>query len=625
MKRFFRYIYLCVLSSMIFTVVSCEDLKFGNEFLQKPPSSDVTIDTVFSTAEYARRVLWLSYQDLHYGLSKDGYNLMRYVGNDALTDLCQCAITYSHAVTNYYYNKYNAGIQQTDANFVNCPYKGNEWKAVRNAWLFIEHVDDVPDMDDAEKNRMKAEAKTLIATHYSYLFRNFGALPILDHALNSQDIMPARATLQETVDFMVRLLDEAIDCSDFPWRISDEEMDMYHGRLTKASAMGLKARVLLFAASPLFNSDEPYYPGEASDKKMTWFGNYDVKRWELAANACKEFFDELNRNGYYELVSKDVAASIYPGYENDFRCAFRAAYYDRGTTESLISVHSNVFTTSSLGGTDQGLRWGGFNPTAEYLDMFPTANGTMLDWESERAAGKNIFENRDPRFYETFVVHGDIYRGEVIDFTNPSPEIYNPDVDKYPVGPIFKAPKKYAFSDNSLASGFGTRKWGLDRTGHGMWNNHIIQWPFLRLAEIYLSYAEALNECGRTKDAYQWVDAVRARVGMKGLEKNLSKEEFRAEVLRERACEFGWEEVRWYDLVRWKMKEKFTTPLHGLYTMKAKDSDVYEYKRFDFRGVSKTARTWWKKDIFKERLYLSAFPADEVRKGYGLVQNPGWE
>ena len=164
----------------------------------------------------------------------------------------------------------------------------------------------------------------------------------------------------------------------------------------------------------------------------------------------------------------------------------------------------------------------------------------------------------------------------------------------------------------------------LDRAGE--YNGHIIQWPHLRIAEIYLSYAEALNEYnnGPNELAYHYVDKVRARVGMKGLKKGLSKEEFRKELLRERACEFGYEEVRFFDLIRWKMKEKFSTPLHGLNIYKNKNDGSYICEEFPLLG-GEQSRSWWNPGGFSEKWYLSAFPQNEINKGYGLVQNPGWE
>ena len=111
---------------------------------------------------------------------------------------------------------------------------------------------------------------------------------------------------------------------------------------------------------------------------------------------------------------------------------------------------------------------------------------------------------------------------------------------------------------------------------------------------------------------------------MGGLKRNMNKEQFRAAVLRERACEFGFEEVRFFDLIRWKMEDKFTTPVHGLHVYKNKKTGEYKFATFTFAGT-KTKRAWWNSGGFSSIWYLSAFPMDEINKQYGLIQNPGWE
>ena len=141
-----------------------------------------------------------------------------------------------------------------------------------------------------------------------------------------------------------------------------------------------------------------------------------------------------------------------------------------------------------------------------------------------------------------------------------------------------------------------------------------------------MSYAEALNEYnnGPNDLAYHYVDEVRARVGMKGLKRGLNQEEFRKELLRERACEFGYEEVRFFDLIRWKMKDNFSSPLHGLNIYKNKNDGSYICEEFPLLG-GEQSRAWWNPGGFSEKWYLSAFPQNEINKGYGLIQNPGWE
>lgn len=617
-KKHFQTIVLML--GLLVSTIACEDLAFGDKFLQKPPSTDVTIDTIFSTSEYARRVLWYSYQYLPMGLEvTNGYWNTMWLGNiEGLTDLNQDYLGYSGVNKVYYAGSYNAGVENSPRQrFMATKIRFNEnethmWSAIRNAWLTVANIDRVPDMEESEKLRLKAEAKAVVAVYYTHMLRHYGGLPIVDKAISpAEEAMPPRATLQQTVDFIVRLLDEAIACPEFPWYISEEEIGNWDGRMTKAGAMGLKARLLLFVASPLFNNDRPYFDGAASNDLMTWFGGYSRERWKSAIDACDAFFKAVNTNGYYKLVEKE---DVNP---SEYRYAFRAAYFDRGTTETLISVRrNNYFTANQAPYTSQSLRWGAICPTKEYFDMFQTADGEDFDWNNPEHT-KNPFVNRDPRLNETFILDGDIFQGRTAAVTQTKAD----DPTNYPKGRDWGVGQ---VSAKSLLTGMACRKWGLDRAGE--YNGHIIQWPHLRIAEIYLSYAEALNEYnqGPNELAYQYVDKVRARVGMKGLKKGLSQEEFREALLRERACEFGYEEVRFFDLIRWKKSEKFTSPLHGLNIYKNKNDGSYICEEFPLLGGAQS-RSWWSPGGFSEKWYLSAFPLNEVNKGYGLVQNPGWE
>lgn len=616
-KRHFHILFLSM--SLLLTIVACEDLAFGDKFLQKPPSTDVTIDTVFSTAEYARRILWYSYQYLPYGLETSGYWTTMWLGNlEGLTDLNSDNVGYSGVQRVYYNGDYNSSRENTNPpTYYRTKIRFNEsethmWSAIRHAWIFYNNVDKVPDMDQEEKERMKAEAKMLVAVYYAHMLRHYGGLPIIDRALTAEADMPQRATLQETVDFIIGLLDDAIACEQFPWRVAAEDMAQWDGRLTKAGAYALKARVLLFVASPLFNSDQPYATGEASDKLMTWFGNYDRERWKAAMDACEDFFNAVAQNGYYRLVQKSDVA------EGEYRYAFRKAYFDRGTTETLISVHRNIYSASLSVGTLylwNALRWGGYCPTKEYFDMFPMADGSDFDWNNP-AHAKNPFINRDPRLNETFLMDGDIYQGRTLELTESKPD----DVENYPAG---KDWGQGAMNVLSLHTGLACRKWGLDRGSE--LSGHVIQWPHLRIAELHLSYAEAINEYYGAPNAiaYDHLNQVRRRVGLGDLS-GLSYQEFHDAVLRERACEFGFEEVRFFDLIRWKMQDKFTTPVHGLHVYKNKNTGIYEFQEFSIADTERN-RAWWNPGGFSSIWYLSAFPQDEVNKGYGLVQNPGWE
>ncbi|MEG0887930.1 MULTISPECIES: RagB/SusD family nutrient uptake outer membrane protein [Bacteroides] len=609
-------IQVILVSLGLLAIVACEDLAFGDKFLQKPPSTDVTIDTVYSTAEYARRVLWYSYEYLPYGHETSGYWTTMWLGCiEGLTDLNQDYLGYSGVNKVYYAGNYNAGLEDARKSFMATKIRFLEgeshmWSAIRHAWLTVENIDRVPDMDAIEKSRLKAEAKMIVAIYYAHMLRHYGGLPLIHKALVATEEFPKRATLQETVDFTIGLLDEAIACPDFPWSIPEAEAANLGARMTKAGAMALKARVLLFVASPLYNSDTAFYPGAASEQKMTWFGNYDHNRWKAAVDACEAFFKEVNAQGHYRLVQ---TSDVDP---QEYRLAFRKAYFDRNTPELLITVNRNIYLANNNQFPDQARRWGAMCPTKEYFDMFQTADGDTFDWNNPDHA-KNPFINRDPRLCETFILDGDNYQGRKVQVTQEYPE----DKKNYPAGSDWGQGQ---LSVKSLLTGLAVRKWGLDRGGE--YKDKPIQWPHLRMAELYLTYAEALNEYHRGPNAlaYQYVDAVRARVGLNGLKKGLSQEEFRAALLRERACEFGYEEVRFFDLIRWKMKEKFTTPLHGLNIYKHKVNQTYICEPFSLEGGAES-RAWWKPGGFEEKWYLSAFPQAEINKGYGMVQNPGWE
>lgn len=611
MKSAKRYIQGLMLLLLLSVAISCEDFAIGEKFLQKPPSSDVTIDTIFSSAKYTRDVLYYTYGTLPYGLPI-GYNYktaMWYGILEGLTDLNQSALLWDGVWRLYYSGSYNAGSEDFIGSgdvggFGGTKFRFNQrntWLGIRHALILIENIDRVPDMTEAEKNKLKAEAKIIIAIQYAEMLRHYGALPILNHVISPNEVdLPARATLQETVDYIVRLLDEAAACTDLPWAITEAESDNWSGRLTRGSALGLKARVLLFVASPLFNSDVPYYKGEASDKLMTWFGGYKEERWRDAVKACEDFLNTMQREGFYGLAES-----------SSYRQAFQDAYYTRGTKETLISCRLYAQTSSS----DvllKSARWGAWCATKEYFDMFPMADGSDFDWKNPKHK-ENPFINRDPRLGETILLDGDKFGSGVADIRKEKAD----DKTNYPKGQNWG---KNNLDDTSLATGLPARKFLLDRQGE--FKNRLMQWPVLRLAEIYLSYAEALNEAnhGPNPTAYEYVNKVRRRVGLNDLNTGMNQTQFREAVLRERACEFGFEEVRFFDLIRWKREADFTKPLHGI--------DIYRHKttkEYLFEFPQLTERAWQKSGGFSAKWYLSAFPPSEVNKGYGLVQNPGWE
>lgn len=577
-----------IAASISFT--GCEELKFGNSFLdQQPEQIGINLDTVFSKKYYAMQVLTKAYTTLPYGIPvgnkpKLGGDLL-----DAITDLSYTTLHYGGSKLLYYVGAYSAGKEGDNSKYLF--NNGSTWSGIRYGWLTIENIDRVPDMSQEEKERAKAEAKVIIATHYADLLRHFGGFPYIDHAVMVDEIHHFdRLTFEESVNKIVTLLDEATPVLE--WRVSDKNND---GRMTKAYAIGLKLRVLLFAASPLFNDDEPYMAGAASDAKMTWYGGYELKRWQDAETAGREFMEELALNGQYDLVQ-----AVTPD-ENGYREAYRKAYFTRDNGEVLLSVrkgYKNSYGNSFCGDPNNYAQCQ--CPTLAYANLFPMSNGddfpADFDWEN---APVDPFADRDPRFYETILTNGKPYKGRKSQLYVGGAD--RPNKDKDGTGLLM-----YKFSqDYTSSTSIGT----------------VDSWPAMRLSEVFLSYAEAINEAngGPTDEAYDLVDRVRARVGLKGLTRNMDQIAFRNAVLRERACEFGYEEVRWFDIVRWKNEDAFKAPIQGVNMFNDNSKPTkYRYEIFTITPE----RVW--KNQWSPKWYLSAFPINEIDKNYGLVQNPGW-
>lgn len=578
----------------LITASSCSEISFGDNFLgNQPESSGATTEEMFSEKKNAEAVLAKAYTALPYGLpsnaGKLGDNVL-----EALTDLCQSfRDNISDGPMKYYYN---GALSANNVPNFNVAYRfggRSDWTTIRYAWLFIENVAAVPDMTPAEKAQRIAEAKVLIALSYFEMLRYVGGVSWLDHAVDVNETMEfPRLTFAQTVENILALLQQAIDEPNLPWK-QDEIND---GRMTKAAAMALKFKLLHWAASPTFNSNTKWHP---KADEYTCYGNEDPQRWARAAAAGKEFFDECTRQaGSYELIQPTEET------HRARRLAYRRSYYNRGGSEILISIRK---------GNDAGSVHGGYfgqryytGPTLNYVDMFPWEDGSDFpadfDWSAPSKQPFFIYDEendemiptRDPRLYENVACPGETY------FDGTTAPVYL---------------NHGAYKDGS---GFLIMKYILQE---GSDRNSAAHWAHTRLPEIMLGYAEVLNEVnGKPNDeALKLVNDIRARVGLSELPKNMSKQAFLEAVLRERALELGFEEVRWFDLVRRDRQQDFTKQLYGL---RSRGNDVLHPTSFTFEKVELNDR-YWKTD-WDTKWYLAPIPQDEINKQYGMTQNPGW-
>lgn len=369
------------------------------------------------------------------------------------------------------------------------------------------------------------------------------------------------------------------------------------GRITKGAALMLKSKTLLLAASPLFNTDKPYMSlGEHND--LICMGNYDVQRWQVAADAAKAVIDWAP-SGNIKLIDDQGEEKNYKyAWEvNDNQEIILANKY-LGTRRASQYPFSGILPTT--------IHWGYGGPSMlfEFVKRYEKKDGTPQVWDMN--GGNNLLEKiseLDNRFSQTVMYPGSYLNSAYPEIQTNVGEIVN--------GELTKKAGEHA---KDCYGGFWQRKFIPDNIDKGaQMSNNIIY----RLAEAYLNYAEALNEVqGPVQAAYDAVNVIRKRSGQPDLPAGLTKEQFRDKVRNERAIEFAYEDIRFWDLRRWMLSDK------GGYGM---NGSVWGLKIYKINGTSEYRYEPYtsKERTFKKSMYLHPFYAHEIDKGY-LIQNPGY-
>ena len=676
MKKIYNIILTLGLCSML--AASCVDrLAVGDAFLEKAPGVDVNIDTVFTKAEYTRNFLWSAYGQLY--CTYTAGNMMNGAPIDVLGDSYHCYCGWGGPKQSYYTGGLTEDAQDTNnGNFMGkfsystrslgdvAGGRVSIYETVRKCWQIIENIDRVPDMADDEKSRLRGEAYTIMASRYFDAFRNFGGLCLARRAYGvGENFTGGRSTAKETVEFIDSLIVCAINEPGYVWNVPNADIGQWSGRLTKAAARALRAKVWMFAASPLFNSDKPYMEytadktTEFTNIEHVWFGGYDASLWKKCLDACEDFFNDNAANGnYYALVQPTTED------EAGYRTAYRRAYRYRNDEthhEKIFDVHPSIYLSDDVvnGSRVNGWGWGwngwcldcvrqgGQVPTNELMECFGMQDGRNFPYADIYGKGKNptgidIFADRDPRLYETISVPrqslpaGFDYNGKAY-------------ADLWVGGAMYFDKDNFgdAGSDDG-ASNYRKFKWMLDYSNAKM-EDAYIGVAYIRLAEMYLIRAEAKAETGDLTGALADINTVRARVGLgkieeknPGLNLTTNKNNLIEEILRERNCEIGAEcGDRVYDMIRRKRQDLFTKPLHEIrvYRLDASGKRMSEdgatdvrwaegdpWPKFEYEKpqITNGARVWWEAGKWSNKWYLDPVSRIEVQKGYGLTQNPGW-
>lgn len=537
------------------------------------------------------------------------------------------------------------------ANYFSSKHDGNArggknlFTGLRDINIFLENINKPYDLSDFEKKLWIAEAKFMKAYFHFWLLQMYGPIPIIRENLpidSAPEITKIyRDPIDEVVDYIVSLLNECAE--DLPLRIEDEINDM--GRPTKPIALALKAKVLTLAASPLFNGNTDYTNVVDNRGVQLFPQEYSTEKWIRAAEALKEVIYIAHEAGH-ELY--DYNNSLYARFLDSstiMAMQVRGAVVERWNPE-IIWGNSR---TSSNGlqrlsyptisqATDDMLPT--YAPPLNIVEQFYSSNGVPIeedknwqgiDWYGIKRGDEkhkyyirenyetiNLHFNREARFYGSIIFDGMRFYGQGRHADDEN---------------LFTIYLKF----NNLPGGFYRSRHGitgylsnklihyLTSSASGNINTYSYAFPIIRLADLYLLYAEALNEIKDVPDfeVYEFIDLVRNRTGLKGVveswgeysiepDKPLSKEGMRDIIRRERLNELAFEGGRFWDLRRWKLSEQFyNKPIRAL--------NVYGSGTDFYNVVTIFQPKYEKKD------YLWPIRWSNIYINPNLLQNPGWK
>jgi SusD family. len=465
------------------------------------------------------------------------------------------------------------------------------WTSIRNCSIFSVMINRVPLAEKLPDGRparpaYRSEARFIRAYLYFELLKRYGGIPLLGdniYQLND-DIQLPRKSFAECVDYIVSECDDIKDSLRTRANINGTS----YGRITQGAAMALKARVLLYAASPLFNGGNI-----ESGNPLTGYTNYDPNRWKLAADAAKAVMDLNDYSLMPDLADVFITQSA-PVASNTETIFWR----QNGNNISVETANGPVGYRSAGGN-------GITSPTQNLVDAFPMINGLPITDPASGYDPNNPYANRDPRLSKTVFHNGMLW-------LNRNVETYTGGADR-PGG-----------TGQQTKTGYYMRKFmgKFESASGGTYSNTNHDFHYMRYTEVLLNYAEAMNEfSGPTSEVYKVLHDLRQRAGIDpgpdnnyGIDPNLTKEEMRELIHNERRIELAFEEHRFFDIRRWKIAETvMNQPLRGV-NIQRTSSGV---ESFDYVNV-------FTPSFRAPAMYLYPIPYDEVIKNAQMKQNPGW-
>jgi hypothetical protein len=484
----------------------------------------------------------------------------------------------------------------------------NNYSRIRQTNIFLSKIDGTS-FDAALKQRMKGEAYFLRAYFYHNLMRMYGGVPLITKVYGlGDDYSVARNSFKETVDLIVANADSA--AALLPLSFSGADV----GRATKGAALALKARVLLFAASDLYNVNPSAnaFTGYTTPQDRTAL-------WRAAKNAAQAVMDL----GIYSLF-RPTPASPQEAAQN-----YANLFLQQTSTEAIMS---RFFLTTRDDGYNPGLHdgpngyhtWGGNTPIQNLIDDYRMADGSKFDWNNPAHAAAP-YANRDPRFYASILYDGALWRQrpddvkklDAIGVIQTFRQLRLPDSTVVPGLDTRDSPVE---NWNGAYSGYYLRKF-IDPSLNAQFIRQQVPWIYFRYAEILLNYAEASIELNELGDAVTVLNQIRLRAGMPLFSAGLGQAALRDEYRNERRIEMAFEEQRFFDVRRWMIAPAVLSKVAGginIFLQGASRTDPSTWKNYRYVTDTIQARAW------DNKMYFMPIRLDELNRNSLLKQNPGY-
>jgi hypothetical protein len=515
----------------------------------------------------------------------------------------------------------------TTVNIYNSNYQG-----IRMANIFMANVENSETNLLKEPNgaaliqQYKGEARFLRAYYYWSMMKLYGPVVLVGDMIGdyNDDYQAPRSSWSACVDYILAEMNAARELVPEKHVTSTGADDLSQtGRITKLIIDAVKAQVLLYDASPLYNGNPDFANFKNFDGKQLMNTTFDPTKWQQAAVASKQAIDRALSLG--KKIHRTTNADPFVAAFNSYRDLFLTGWSNEGIWTRTVTAYASWETDAAPRAANGSTTNSNLTPPQEFVDRFRMINGKRIDETGSNynpngftttaksgyyvAGTSNMYVNREPRFYNTIT-----FNGAAVPFVAKTGQTY---VQFWPGG---NSGNGNGSEIRYSRTGYLVRKnTNPNRNLSNNAGNVVRPAMYIRLAELYLNYAEALNEASPGHaDILIYLNDIRTRGGIPALPAGLSQAEMRKQIQLERLIELSYEGHRFYDVRRWKIANTPEGRQGGDFT----GMNIFAGENLTdpaFYAKTKTSTRAW-----DNKFYMYPYQHWELDRNHELVQTPGY-